>query len=105
MDTSTHAAVLQGTLVLTTSRNSRGYDTSQNTYYASPTDLIDMRSALRTFCGKKVQPGDSDLVTESKKIADAHLPFIYLYWARFNGNKVHKDFNLYRHYQPCQSLP
>ncbi len=74
-NTSIHAAVLQGTFVLTTSRNRRGYDASQNTYYASPTDLIDMRSALRTFCGKKVHPGDSDLVTEWKKIADAHLSF------------------------------
>src|SRR6266567_269494 len=46
-NTSIHAAVKQGTFVLTTSRDQHGYDASSNVYYARPNDVADMGSALR----------------------------------------------------------
>ena len=48
-NTTIHAAVLQGTFVLTTSSTERGYDETHNVYYAEPDNLTEMRSALDTY--------------------------------------------------------
>ncbi len=48
-----HAAVLQGTFVLTTSRYRRGYDPEQNAYYANPDDIQEMKASLDAYAGKR----------------------------------------------------
>lgn len=45
------AARIQGTFVLTTSGNRRGYCAEENTYYASPDDCSEMRTGLRAHLG------------------------------------------------------
>ncbi|MEK7285741.1 MAG: glycosyltransferase family 4 protein [Nitrospirota bacterium] len=52
-NTSLHAAILQGTFVITTSLNPCGYDTKQNVYYAKPNDVMAMQAALQTYAGKR----------------------------------------------------
>lgn len=71
-NTSIHAAVLQGSFVLTTSIQHKGYDASQNIYFAAPEDVADMRSALRTFSGKKASAESNNSVYDWKAIADRH---------------------------------
>ena len=71
-NTSLHAAVKQGTFVLTTANDRHGYDASCNIYYARPDDVVDMRSALRTHIGsRKAEIGDNP-ASEWDAIADAH---------------------------------
>ena len=55
-NTSLHAARLQGTFVLTTSRDARGYDARENVYYARPGDLEGMRRALAAHLGTRCAP-------------------------------------------------
>jgi glycosyltransferase involved in cell wall biosynthesis len=50
-NTSIHGARLQGTFVLATSREARGYDAEQNVYYAAPGDVGEMRAALNRYMG------------------------------------------------------
>lgn len=50
-NTSLHGAAIQGTFVLTTSREQHGYDPTSNTYFAQPGDAADMRAALRRYIG------------------------------------------------------
>jgi glycosyltransferase involved in cell wall biosynthesis len=71
-NTSIHAAVKQGTFVLTTARDQHGYDASRNVYYARPDDVADMRSALRTHIGDRTAEIDDDSASEWEAIADAH---------------------------------
>jgi glycosyltransferase involved in cell wall biosynthesis len=74
-NTSIHAAVTQGTFVLTTSRELQGYHTAANTYYAQPDDVADMRIALRTYGGRSRNETDEDPASEWETIADAHRAF------------------------------
>lgn len=55
-NTSLHGARLQGTFVLTTSREVHGYDDRENVYYARPGDVDDMRRALATHLGTRCEP-------------------------------------------------
>lgn len=71
-NTSIHAALKQGTFVLTTSRDQHGYDASANIYYARPDDVADMTSALRTYIGQRREKNDCDPTSEWEAIADAH---------------------------------
>ena len=57
-NTSLHGARLQGTFVLTTSRETQGYDSEQNVYYARPGDVDGMRRALEQHLGTWRPPGD-----------------------------------------------
>jgi len=52
-NTSLHGAMLQGTFVVTTSRQASGYDAAQNVYYARPSDVIEMRQALARHMGTR----------------------------------------------------
>jgi glycosyltransferase involved in cell wall biosynthesis len=71
-NTSLHAAVKQGTFVLTTANDQHGYDASCNIYYARPDDVADMRCALQTHIGaRRAEIGD-DPASEWAAIADAH---------------------------------
>lgn len=69
-NTSLHGARLQGAFVLTTSREARGYDSRQNVYYASPGDVVEMRTALAAHLGTRREPVD---VPTWAQVADAHL--------------------------------
>jgi glycosyltransferase involved in cell wall biosynthesis len=71
-NTSIHAAVKQGTFVLTTAREQQGYHSSSNVYYARPNDVADMRCALRTHIGDRSPEIDEDPTSEWEAIADAH---------------------------------
>lgn len=50
-NTSLHAAMLQGSFVLTTSLSQIGYDNENNIFYAAPDDIPSMREALLQYCG------------------------------------------------------
>ena len=52
-NTSIHGAVLMGTCVITTSLTQRGYDKKYNVYYAKVDDVLEMKSALNNYAGKR----------------------------------------------------
>lgn len=52
-NTSIHAAVLQGTFVITTSLTRNGYDKQHNVYYAKLDDVQEMKSALDSYAGTR----------------------------------------------------
>jgi glycosyltransferase involved in cell wall biosynthesis len=72
-NTSIHAAVAQGTFVLTTAREQHGYNSSSNVYYARPDDVPDMSYALRTQIGSRRPETDADQVSEWETIAEEHM--------------------------------
>jgi glycosyltransferase involved in cell wall biosynthesis len=74
-NTSIHAAVTQGTFVMTTARDHTGYDSSRNVYYARPDDVADMRYGLRAYIGTRRPEIDEDPASEWETIADAHRDF------------------------------
>ncbi len=69
-NTSLLAARSQGTFVLTTSREARGYDARENVYYARPGDLGEMRAALATHLGTRSEPAG---VPTWAQVAAEHL--------------------------------
>ena len=71
-NTSLHAAVCQGTFVLTTSTERSGYDPVANIYYAPPQAVDHMRQALVSYAGmRNMNPVDA---TESwQALAAAHI--------------------------------
>jgi glycosyltransferase involved in cell wall biosynthesis len=72
-NTSIRSAVAQGTFVLTTSRENRGYDSSENVYYAAPDNLDEMREVLPKFIGNRSHESVPDPNCEWDSIASAHL--------------------------------
>ena len=71
-NTSIHAVVIQGTFLLTTSREQHGYDPSANIYFAHPDDVADMRNALRIFMATRINVRDEKQTSDWDAIADAH---------------------------------
>jgi hypothetical protein len=71
-NTSLHGAALQGTFVLTTSLERRGYDPSSNIYFARPGDTTDMRAALRRYIGHRNPPHMTARYTSWESVAEAH---------------------------------
>jgi hypothetical protein len=69
-NTSLHGARLQGTFVLTTSREVRGYDARENVCYARPGDEAEMRSALGAHVGTRREPAD---VPSWERVAAEHV--------------------------------
>jgi glycosyltransferase involved in cell wall biosynthesis len=69
-NTSLHGARLQGTFVLTTSREVRGYDARENVYYARPGDVDEMRAALAAHLGTRGEPAG---VPTWEQVAAGHL--------------------------------
>jgi glycosyltransferase involved in cell wall biosynthesis len=74
-NTSIHAAVTQGTFVLTTAHEKGGYHSATNVYYARPDDLAEMSNALRAHMGSKRPETDANQVSEWAAIAEAHIAF------------------------------
>jgi len=52
-NTSVYAVQAQGTFLLTTSKERRGYDTALNTYFAMPGDIDTMKTVLRQYAGQR----------------------------------------------------
>lgn len=74
-NTSIHGAKAQGTFVLTTSKQHRGYDATENTYFASENDLEEMRKALKKYMGKR--SGDVDATARVWQITGASHVELY----------------------------
>jgi glycosyltransferase involved in cell wall biosynthesis len=71
-NSSVHAAVEQGTFVLTTSTDARGYSPEDNCYLAQPGEIEEMRLALGRYIGiRNPSPSDAS-TTRWKAIARAH---------------------------------
>lgn len=71
-NTSLQAAAVQGTFVLTTSRERHGYDPSLNIYFSKPGDIAEMRSALRRYIGCRDASPLMDRYASWESIAQAH---------------------------------
>jgi len=71
-NTSLQAAAIQGTFVLTTSRERQGFDSSSNIYFSKPGDITDMRSALRQYVGRRNTSAVTDGYASWEFIAQAH---------------------------------
>ena len=71
-NTSLQAAAVQGTFVLTTSRERQGYDPSSNIYFSKPGDITDMRSALRQYIGRRNASPLTERYASWESIAQAH---------------------------------
>ena len=78
-NTSLHAAMSQGTFVLTTSDQERGFDPARNIHYSPVDDLAGMREALAAHAGRRNAAAAKLHARPWDEIADAHLEF----YARF----------------------
>jgi len=72
-NTSVHAAVMQGSFVITTSLTNHGYEDKRNMFFAGVDDAQAMRSALDTYAGRKRRHEHDTDRDEWKDIADEHL--------------------------------
>ncbi len=72
-NSSLHAAALQGTFILTTSQENRGYVEAENIYYARPGDVGEMKHALNLYVGRKNSDFSSVQYVTWESIAKAHL--------------------------------
>jgi glycosyltransferase involved in cell wall biosynthesis len=72
-NTSIHSAQAQRTFTLTTSLERRGYDADENTYYAAPDDVVEMKSALLRYIGRKRSRERHGQVATWERIANAHV--------------------------------
>jgi glycosyltransferase involved in cell wall biosynthesis len=72
-NSSIHGAAAQGTFVLTTSLDRRGYDARENVYYAAPGDIGEMRQALRDHLGRRRPPPADSPEAPWDAIAEAHM--------------------------------
>jgi glycosyltransferase involved in cell wall biosynthesis len=72
-NTSVHASAKQGTFVLTTSRERRGYDSGENIFNAEPGNLEEMRAALRQHIGRRAVRTADTRPEEWRRIAEAHV--------------------------------
>jgi glycosyltransferase involved in cell wall biosynthesis len=74
-NTSLLGAISQGTFVLTTSREERGYNPSQNVYFAQPGNIDEMKNALEKYIGKKTINGSQDYKKGWNFISNEHVDF------------------------------
>jgi glycosyltransferase involved in cell wall biosynthesis len=72
-NSSIHGAAAQGTFVLTTSRERRGYDSLNSIYYAVPGDIGEMRQALREHLVRRRPPSADSPEAQWDSIAETHL--------------------------------
>lgn len=71
-NSSLHGAANQGTFVLTTSTDRRGYVEEENVYYARPDDIPEMRQAVYDYSGRR-WVGHSPRFTTWAEIAGQHM--------------------------------
>jgi len=74
-NTSIHAAILQGTFVITTSRQRNGYEPKSNVYYTNVDDVQEMKHALNIYAGRKRKYDENVDRDEWRQIAAEHLSF------------------------------
>ncbi len=72
-NTSLHGAAIQGTFILTTSREQHGYNVLENIYYAHPGDVEDMRQALKSYLGRRNTETNINQYATWNTIAQAHI--------------------------------
>jgi glycosyltransferase involved in cell wall biosynthesis len=71
-NTSLLAALDQRTFVLTTSRDRRGYDADSNAYYAKPSDIAEMATALKRHIGVRGGDARPPAAAHWETLAEAH---------------------------------
>jgi glycosyltransferase involved in cell wall biosynthesis len=74
-NSSLHAAMRQGTFVITTSSERVGYDPATNVYYATPGDVASMKRALDAYAGTR-NAGGATAEKAWRDFAEAHR-FVY----------------------------
>jgi len=74
-NTSLLGAISQGTFVLTTSGEERGYIPSENVYFAQPGNIDEMRNALGKYIGNKTTSRSEDRKKGWDFISNEHLDF------------------------------
>lgn len=79
-NSSLHAASIQGTFVITTSHDRRGYAPAENIFYAKPGDVEEMRAALLRHAGTRGPLGDSSAGDPWEEIARAHAELYRSVW-------------------------
>jgi glycosyltransferase involved in cell wall biosynthesis len=73
-NTTLKAAIGQGTFVLTTSTERRGFDPEQNVFFAKPRDVAEMKIALAQHLGRRSVAPPQELVGPTwPEIAERHL--------------------------------
>lgn len=72
-NTSFQAAAIQGTFVVMTSFERNGFDPAENTYYARPDDVVEMRQALQKYSGRRSSEDVTKSFANWESIAQAHL--------------------------------
>jgi len=83
-NSSIHSASVQGTFVLTNSREKQGYDEDANIYYALPGDVPNMQRALRQYAGRRGRGPSAIQETTWDTIASAHVE---LYQSLLEGKR------------------
>jgi glycosyltransferase involved in cell wall biosynthesis len=71
-NSSLHAAMAQGTFVITTSETHKGYNPAENVYYSAPNSTAEMSAALRTHIGTRTAPSELS-ANPWAVIAQSHL--------------------------------
>ena len=71
-NTSVHGVCAQGTFLLTTSNDDNGYHQGENIYYAKPGNIPEMKHALETYVGTKIE-NPTDPSSNWNEIARAHI--------------------------------
>jgi glycosyltransferase involved in cell wall biosynthesis len=71
-NSSLHAATLQGTFAIVTSRERQGYAADQNIYYVAPGAIDDMRAALTRYAGTRTAGESFAAGNDWPEIARAH---------------------------------
>lgn len=71
-NSSLHAAIFQGTFVVVTSPERRGYEAGQNIYYAAPGAIDEMQAALARYAGRRLPQRVSEPSSKWSGIARAH---------------------------------
>lgn len=72
-NTSLHGAAIQGTFILSTSRERHGYNAFENIYYARPDDIEDMRESLSAYAGRRNTDENIKRFADWDSIAAEHL--------------------------------
>lgn len=81
-NSSIHGVAAQGTFVLTTSLERRGYDPGKNIHYVMPGDLEEMRQALREHMGLKTHVPAETPSAGWNSIIDSHMEMYRVLLAR-----------------------
>lgn len=72
-NSSLHGAAIQGTFVLTTETDSRGYIEAENVYYARPDDVQEMRQVVHDYAGRRRRIDQNYPYTTWVEITEKHM--------------------------------